>query len=181
MRDQKKLSGYLRTVLIIGKRFKLVHVRFGRHHYIEVTTIRCESTRRHRRQRAFSLTQSGQITRDNVYGDIQSDFVRRDLSINALYYNYQTGEIADYVGGYEDILHRRLRVLGDPATRFAEDPIRLLRVLRLKVKLNFTFQPATEAALRDAMSLLASASSDRLYLEVVKLFHGGYGKQMWIV
>ena len=175
----EEIKKMFKNSLLIGRRFKLVHVRFGRYRYIEVTTFRGKATKRHHRQRAFSLSQGGQITRDNVYGDILSDFSRRDLSINALYYNYQTNCIEDYVGGYIDMQQGIVRILGEPKERFLEDPVRILRAARMQVKLGFSMEESTQAALMAHVGLLAKVSPDRLYLETVKLFHGGYAKTMW--
>lgn len=122
---------------IIGKRFQLCHVYSGRD-LIEVATFRGQPTGNHH------TNTDGMIVRDNVWGDIQSDVVRRDFSINALYYQPFDGMVYDFCGGLADLHSRTLRLLGDTQTRIEEDPVRLLRALRFKAKLNFKFDKTLE-------------------------------------
>lgn len=124
---------------------------------------------------AHVLDEHGRILRDNAYGSIDDDVWRRDFTANALYYNIADFSIWDYVGGLEDVLARRLRVIGDPETRFREDPVRMLRAARFAAKLDFTLDPPVEAAIRACSGLLASAPPARLFDETLKLFLAGHG------
>ena len=121
------------------------------------------------------LDEHGRILRDNAYGTIDDDVWRRDFTANALYYNIADFSIWDYVGELEDVLARRLRVIGDPETRFREDPVRMLRAARFAAKLDFTIDAPVEAAIRAFSGLLASAPPARLFDETLKLFLAGYG------
>lgn len=127
------------------------------------------------------LDEHGRILRDNAYGTIDDDVWRRDFTANALYYNIADFSIWDYVGGVEDVLARRLRVIGDPATRFREDPVRMLRAARFEAKLDFTIDPDVEAAIRELGGLLASAPAARLFDETLKLFLAGHGARSFDV
>lgn len=153
---------------IIGKRFQLCHVYSGRD-LIEVATFRGQPTGNHH------TNTDGMIVRDNVWGDIQSDVVRRDFSINALYYQPFDGVVYDFCGGLADLHSRTLRLLGDTQTRIEEDPVRLLRALRFKAKLNFKFDKNLEKKFHsENWALLSQVSPHRLYDETIKLFSGGY-------
>lgn len=164
-----------RNSIIIGRRFRIVHVRFGRE-TIEVVTFRGEGSE-FANDKARKHSKSGMILRDNVYGDINSDVWRRDFTVNALYYNIADFSIVDYVGGIEDVKAKKIRIIGDPATRYREDPARILRALRLAGKLNFSIEQNTLAPLTDLVSSLAAVSADRLFVEVMKVFYGGGGYQ----
>jgi poly(A) polymerase len=121
------------------------------------------------------LDEHGRILRDNVYGTIDADVWRRDFTANALYYNISDFSIWDYVNGFEDIAARRLRLIGDPETRFREDPVRMLRAARFEAKLGFGLEPSTEAALARLKSLLSNVPPARLFDETLKLFLTGHG------
>ncbi|MBV6417250.1 MAG: Poly(A) polymerase I [Steroidobacteraceae bacterium] len=121
------------------------------------------------------LDEHGRILRDNAYGTIDDDVWRRDFTANALYYNIADYSIWDYVGGLEDVLGRRLRVIGDPETRFREDPVRMLRAARFAAKLDFTIDPPVLAAIHECAGLLAAAPPARLFDETLKLFLAGHG------
>jgi poly(A) polymerase len=121
------------------------------------------------------LDEHGRILRDNVYGTIDADVWRRDFTANALYYNISDFSIWDYVGGFEDIAARRLRLIGDPETRFREDPVRMLRAARFEAKLGFEIEPATAAALARLKGLLSNVPPARLFDETLKLFLTGHG------
>ena len=123
---------------IIGRRFQIVHVQFSRE-IIEVTTFRSNSsqtTSKNRRQQ----TDSGMLTRDNVFGTVEEDASRRDLTVNALYYDPSTNSIHDFTNGIDDMDAKVIRIIGDPETRFREDPVRLLRVARFAAKLGFRYR-----------------------------------------
>ena len=121
------------------------------------------------------LDTHGRILRDNVYGSIDEDVWRRDFTANSLYYNIADFSLWDYVGGAEDIAARRLRLIGDPETRFREDPVRMLRAARFEAKLNFEIEPATAAPITNLRGLLAHVPPARLFDETLKLFLSGHG------
>lgn len=153
---------------IIGKRFQLAHVYSGRE-MIEVATFRATPTGDNH------TTDGGMIVRDNVWGDIADDFVRRDFSINALYYDPIKAEVQDFCGALQDIQNKTLRLLGKPALRIEEDPVRLLRALRFKAKLGFEFDKALAKQFSaQNWQLLEQVSAHRLYDETQKMFAGGY-------
>jgi poly(A) polymerase len=121
------------------------------------------------------LDTHGRILRDNVYGNIDEDVWRRDFTANSLYYNIADFSLWDYVGGAEDIAARRLRLIGDPETRFREDPVRMLRAARFEAKLNFEIDPATAEPISRLRGLLAHVPPARLFDETLKLFLNGHG------
>jgi poly(A) polymerase len=121
------------------------------------------------------LDETGRIIRDNVYGSVDDDVWRRDFTANALYYNIADFSIWDYVGGFEDIAARRLRMIGDPETRYREDPVRMLRAARFEAKLGFALDPATEEPMQELRGLLADVPPARLFDETMKLFLTGHG------
>jgi poly(A) polymerase len=166
-----------RNSRIIGRRFRIVHVRFGRE-IIEVTTFRghhdsdpeqtTESGGNHSRQSA-----SGLLLRDNVYGTLEEDAVRRDLTVNALYYDSSNFEVFDHVHGLSDLKRRSICIIGDPAVRYREDPVRMLRVLRFAAKLDFRIERDTARAIPGSAHLLAEIPAARLFDEFLKLFLAG--------
>lgn len=170
---------------IIGRRFRIVHVHFGRE-IIEVSTFRAlptvsveiqgDSLSRKVKYLESAHSKSGMILRDNVYGDIEEDVMRRDFTANALYYTVQNFEIHDYVNGITDINNRSLRMIGNPLQRYREDPVRVLRALRFSAKLNFSIEDKTAAPIRECAPLLASIPSARLFDECLKLFFTGKAK-----
>ncbi len=119
--------------------------------------------------------ESGRILRDNVYGSVDDDVWRRDFTANALYYNIADFSIWDYVGGFEDIAARRLRMIGDPETRYREDPVRMLRAARFEAKLGFALDPSTEEPIQNLRTLLNDVPPARLFDETMKLFLTGHG------
>lgn len=176
----ESVNDLFRNSRIIGRRFRIVHVRFGRE-IIEVTTFRGhhdnatsdktqhENSGNHSRQSA-----SGLLLRDNVYGTLEEDAVRRDLTVNALYYDAGKFEVFDHVGGLQDLQDQSIRIIGDPEQRFTEDPVRMLRVLRFAAKLNFSIDKNTAAAVPRCGHLLAEIPAARLFDEFLKLFLAGY-------
>jgi len=164
----KKLFGNAR---IIGRRFKIVHVRFGRE-IIEVTTFRGD-------HEGKAKSDSGMLLRDNVYGTLEDDAIRRDLTINALYYNPKTFAITDYTGGIHDIDDGVVRIIGDAEKRYREDPVRILRVLRFAAKLDFDVETHTARPIGRLAYLLEDVSSSRLFDEMLKLFMSGHAVPMW--
>jgi poly(A) polymerase len=123
----------------------------------------------------------GRILRDNAYGNIDDDVWRRDFTANALYYNIADFSIWDYVGGVEDIRSRRLKLIGDPATRYREDPVRMLRAARFEAKLGFTLDGETGTAIGELRELLGSVPPARLFDETLKLFLTGHGAMSLVV
>ena len=168
---------------IVGRRFKIVHVRFGRE-VIEVTTFRGHHEASNRFKDAPSREQSRQLDSahshagmtliDNVYGDIDEDAGRRDFTVNALYYTTDGFRLLDFHDGLRDLRERRLRMIGDAGGRYREDPVRMLRAIRFAAKLGFAMDDATEAPLRELFHLLESASPPRLFDELLKLLGGGH-------
>ena len=154
---------------IIGRRFRLVHVVYGRE-IIEVATFRAA----HNKGEGGEIGAAGRIVRDNVFGSIEEDAYRRDFSVNALYYNIADGSVVDYVGGLKDLERGVFQLIGDPVTRCEEDPVRVLRAVRLAAKLKFKIDPDTLAAMRATSSELSATPPPRLFEEVLKLFQGGY-------
>ncbi len=157
-----------RSCQIIGRRFLLAHVYHNRH-MIEVATFRAP----HDEGSHGQTSDRGMITRDNVWGRIDQDALRRDFSINALYYQPLTGEILDFADGMKDLKARKLRMIGDAALRYREDPVRMLRALRFAAKLGFSLEKSTAAPIRGLAHLLGGISHHRLYDESLKLFSCG--------
>ena len=154
---------------LIGRRFRLAHVRKAGA-LIEVATFRGSSAGGGDHEKS-----NGRILRDNVFGTVEEDAIRRDFTINALFLDPVSGEIRDYVGGYEDLANRRLRLIGDPEVRYREDPVRLLRAARFEAKLGVDPDEASEAPIRAMAPLLKDVPPARLFEEVCKLFLTGHG------
>jgi poly(A) polymerase len=156
---------------LIGKRFRLAHILFGRE-VIEVATFRTHHENA-QEQQGKTHAHHGMIIRDNVYGTIEDDAWRRDFRINALYYNIADFSVIDYTGGMQDIHKKVMHMIGEPEQRFHEDPVRLLRAVRFLAKLNLSITPKTEEPLMRLSYLLGHVSSGRLYQEVLKFFQEG--------
>ncbi|MCU7796468.1 MAG: polynucleotide adenylyltransferase PcnB [Candidatus Thiodiazotropha sp. (ex Semelilucina semeliformis)] len=154
---------------LIGRRFRLAHVHFGRE-IIEVATFRSNQEVAKQDDRQL---ENGRILRDNVYGTLEEDAQRRDFTINALYYGVEDFSVIDYAGGIDDLHNGVIRLLGDPESRFREDPVRLLRAVRFAAKLGFIIEPATEAPMNRLAVLLQDVPAARLFEEVLKLFLAG--------
>ena len=175
----KKTFG--RNARIIGRRFKLVHVRFG-YEVIEVATFRADASDRDRvGQNEMSEGDQGQLLRDNVYGTIEEDVVRRDFTVNSLYYDSVKGEIIDFMNGIEDVKAGKLKSIGEPKQRFIEDPVRMLRVIRFAGKLGFEMEPEALEMIEEQGKLLSHVSNARLFEEVLKLFHGGAAYETYLL
>ncbi len=172
---------FKRNARIIGRRFKLVHVRFG-YEVIEVATFRADASDRDKvGNNEMSEGDQGQLLRDNVYGTIEEDVVRRDFRVNALYYDSVAGEILDFMDGAEDIKAGKLISIGEPKQRFTEDPVRMLRVIRFAAKLGFEMEPEALEMIEQEGKLLAHVSPARLFEEVLKLFHGGAAYETYLL
>jgi poly(A) polymerase len=160
-----------RNCRLIGRRFRLAHVFFGRE-IVEVATFRGAGIDG---AGDAQVMENGMILRDNVYGSITEDALRRDFTVNALYYNIADFSVVDYAGGLSDIEAGRLRLIGDdPVARYREDPVRMLRAVRFACKLGFMIDPDCAAPIRDLAPLLGEISPARLFDETLKLFHSGY-------
>ena len=161
-------------VRLVGRRFRIVHVRMGRE-IIEVSTFRRAVTdgEDHRPH----LSDDGMIIRDNLYGTIDQDAFRRDFTVNALYYDPTADVVLDYCQGMKDIGTRTLRLIGAPEIRFQEDPVRILRAIRFAAKLDLRLHPGTEAAIAPMCEMLNAIPPARLFDEFTKLFLTGHGER----
>ncbi len=165
----EQVKSVFRNCRLIGRRFRLAHVHFGRE-IIEVATFRGMQEISDSDERE---TENGMLLRDNVYGNIEEDALRRDFTINALYYNIEDFSVIDYAGGLSDLQAGVLRLLGDPDTRYREDPVRMIRAVRFAAKLGFRIDPVCETPLFELGELLQGVPAARLFDEVLKLFLGG--------
>jgi len=166
----EQVNRIFRRSRIIGRRFRLVHVMFG-DETIEVSTFRGS----HDADSEHGKTaDTGRILRDNVFGDQEEDALRRDFTANALYYDPSTQEILDFHHGVADIQSGTLKMIGDPSTRYREDPVRMLRAVRLAAKLGLKIDPATEAPIPQMAYLLGDVPPSRLFDEMLKLFLSGH-------
>lgn len=169
----EQVKQIFRNCRIIGRRFRLAHVFFGRE-IIEVATFRGSETAASDQQ---IVHDDGRLLRDNVFGTLEEDVWRRDFTINALYYNIRDFSVVDYTGGMQDHAAGMLRLIGDPQIRYREDPVRMLRAIRFAAKLGFKLHPEAEQPIPELAGLLSGIPSARLYDEVLKLFLAGYGLQ----
>ncbi|MEJ2575006.1 MAG: polynucleotide adenylyltransferase PcnB [Gammaproteobacteria bacterium] len=168
--EVKKL---FRNCLLIGRRFRLAHVRFE-NEIIEVATFRAQGDGASDEE---ARSENGRILRDNVYGSLEEDAWRRDFTINALYYSIQDFSVVDYVEGMVDLQNGMLRLIGQPRQRYYEDPVRMLRAVRFAAKLGFRIHPESEAPIFELAHLLADIPPARLFDEILKLFLGGCAVQ----
>ncbi len=180
----EQIQDAFKNARLIGRRFRLAHVRFGRE-IIEVATFRGEGgddrgsgpspqSKRAKPDLAVREMEQGRLVRDNIYGSEAEDAMRRDFTINALMYDPKKEILKDYTGAYEDLKRRRLALIGDPVTRYREDPVRLLRAIRFKTKLGLTMDPETEAPIRTMAASLNDIPPARLFDEILKLFLSGH-------
>lgn len=162
---------------LIGRRFRLAHIRFGRE-VIEVATFRAPHGNDLDQKNADAIqNEEGRIIRDNVYGTLEQDAWRRDFTVNALYYDIRDFSVVDYTDGLKDLRQGCLRLIGDPLVRYREDPVRMLRAVRFAAKLGFRIEAETEAPLFELGHLLADVAPARLFDEMLKLFQGGVAVQ----
>jgi poly(A) polymerase len=157
--------------LLIGRRFRLAHVYFKRH-IIEVATFRRDHS--HASDENQAGHRDGMIIRDNVFGSLEEDAIRRDFTVNALYYNPADNSITDFTEGIVDFHNRQIRIIGEPESRFKEDPVRILRAIRIASKLGFSLEPQTEQAISKTLSSLEQVPGARLFDEYTKLFLHGH-------
>jgi poly(A) polymerase len=187
----EQVKALFRRAFIIGRRFRIVHVVFGRgreHEVIEVSTFRAllaaesadqvegneKTSRAELAGKTHVVDASGRVLRDNVWGPQIEDAARRDFTVNAMYYDPVTRTVVDYHGGFADVRSRVLRMIGDPVTRYREDPVRLLRVARFVAKLGFTIEPKTLKPVQAMATSLAQVPGSRLFDEMIKLLQTGH-------
>ncbi|MSR11733.1 MAG: polynucleotide adenylyltransferase PcnB [Gammaproteobacteria bacterium] len=178
----EQLKKVFRNARIIGRRFKIVHIHFGRE-IIEVTTFRAhheqqneiadDVSRRQIQGLDSAHSTGGMLLRDNVYGTIDADALRRDFTVNALYYTIDRFQVLDFCNGLDDLQSKQIRIIGDARERYKEDPVRMLRALRFAAKLRFEIEANTRAPIDELAHLLESISPARLFDETIKLFTSG--------
>ncbi|MBV6803492.1 polynucleotide adenylyltransferase PcnB [Xanthomonas campestris pv. lawsoniae] len=166
----EEVKALFRNCRLIGRRFRLAHVVFGRE-IIEVATFRANVDD----GSGDRELDNGRLVRDNVYGTIEDDAIRRDFTCNALYYAIEDFSVRDYCGGFEDVQARLMKLIGDPELRYQEDPVRMLRAVRLAAKLNFDIEAGTAEPIPRLAGLLSEAAPARLFEEILKLFLSGHG------
>jgi len=154
---------------MIGKRFRLVHVLWG-NETIEVSTFRGH----HEANGDAQVNDSGRILRDNIFGSLVDDAARRDFTVNAMYYDPAREEVLDFHNGVTDVKARLLRMIGNPKTRYQEDPVRMLRAVRLSAKLGLKIEAKTQAPILELADLLQDVPPSRLFDEMLKLFLSGH-------
>ncbi len=164
---------FQRQCRLVGRRFRLAHIMFG-HDVIEVATFRANHGEQHSENYA-KQSEQGMLLRDNVYGTLEQDAERRDFTVNALYYSPKDNTLHDYFNGLEDLKAGKLRLIGDPATRYQEDPVRMLRSIRFMAKLDMFLDKPSETPIRQLAHLLKNIPSARLFDESLKLLQAGYG------
>ncbi|MBO3276676.1 polynucleotide adenylyltransferase PcnB [Pseudomonas schmalbachii] len=174
----EQVRAEFRNARVIGRRFKLVHVHFGRE-IIEVATFRANHPQDDDESDSnqSSRNESGRILRDNVYGTLEDDAQRRDFTMNALYFDVTAERILDYAHGVHDIRNRLIRLIGDPEQRYLEDPVRMLRAVRFAAKLDFEIEKHTAQPIHRLAPLLRDIPSARLFDEVIKLFLSGHAER----
>lgn len=164
----EQVAPLFRRARLIGRRFQIVHAYFGPE-VIEIATFRALTEPGERKQ-----SEDGMILRDNIYGSIEEDALRRDFTINALYYNIDNFALYDFVGSLDDIRDRRIRMIGDATARYREDPVRMLRAARFAAKLQFELDADTEAPIHQLGLSLHQVPAARLFDEILKLFLSGH-------
>ncbi len=168
--EPREIRKLFRNSRIIGRRFKLVHITFP-NEIIEVTTFRSGQDPQ---SDSIEINDKGRIIRDNKWGTQEEDVVRRDLTINSIYYDPLSDKIVDYTGGVKDLESKRIRFVGDVEKRIIEDPVRILRVIRFAAKLNFEIEPTIKKAITKYKNQLLDMSSARIYEEIIKMFLAGH-------
>ncbi|MEM1229531.1 MAG: polynucleotide adenylyltransferase PcnB [Pseudomonadota bacterium] len=179
----EEVKDLFRRARLVGRRFRIAHVRVGRE-VLEVSTFRKSPQDDEDDLDDFDDTdrkhdEHGVIVRDNLFGTLEEDAFRRDLTINALYFDPQTEEVVDYCGGMADLRAGRIALIGEPKLRLTEDPVRLLRIVRFQAKLDFEIDPKVQAIIPDVQDLLQVAAPARLFDEVSKLFLSGRAERTW--
>lgn len=187
----EQVKNLFRRAFIIGRRFRIVHVVYGRgrdHEVIEVSTFRAmmdsaaadqvvgneKSSRSDLAGKTHVIDAEGRVLRDNVWGPQIEDAARRDFTVNAMYYDPQREIVVDYHGGIKDAKKKLLRMIGDPETRYREDPVRIIRVVRFAAKLGFEIEPKTRAPIKEMAALLDNVPISRMFDEMIKLLQTGH-------
>ncbi len=170
----EQIQKTFRNCRLVGRRFRLAHIMFGKE-IIEVATFRGDHGAQNEQTNVSKRSQSGMLLRDNVYGTIEQDAIRRDFTMNALYYSIKDFTIRDYCGGLNDLKNGIIRLIGDPQTRYREDPVRMLRTIRFAAKLNMKIDKATLEPIESLAPLLKNIPSARLFDESLKLLQSGNG------
>jgi poly(A) polymerase len=187
----EQVKALFRRAFIIGRRFRIVHVIHGRgrdHEVIEVSTFRAymdasaaeqvegneKTSNSEMAGKSHVVDASGRVLRDNVWGPQIEDAARRDFTVNAMYYDPRSQTVIDYHQGLKDAKAKTLRMIGDPDTRYREDPVRIVRVVRFAAKLGFTIEPKTLKPLKSMSSLLANVPASRMFDEMIKLLQTGH-------
>ncbi|GAA0810853.1 polynucleotide adenylyltransferase PcnB [Colwellia asteriadis] len=176
----EEIKGLFRNCRLIGRRFRLAHIVFGRE-IIEVATFRghhdstAEKSKKPTKEHTKTSKQNdeGMLLRDNIYGTIEEDAERRDFTINALYYSTKDFKVFDFANGVKDIEDKVIRLIGDPETRYREDPVRMLRAIRFATKLDMQISPETSAPIQELATLMASIPAARMFEEFLKMFISG--------
>ncbi|TWX72644.1 polynucleotide adenylyltransferase PcnB [Colwellia sp. C1TZA3] len=170
----EQIKELFRNCRLIGRRFRLAHIVFGRE-IIEVATFRGhhDSDEEKNCQKTSKQSEDGMLLRDNIYGSIEEDAERRDFTINALYYSAKDFKVYDFANGVADVYAKQIRLIGDPETRYREDPVRMLRAIRFATKLDMEIHSDTEAPIKTLAPLMANIPPARLFEEFLKLFMSG--------
>ncbi|NGZ62227.1 polynucleotide adenylyltransferase PcnB [Vibrio aestuarianus subsp. cardii] len=172
----EQIRHLFRNCRLIGRRFRLAHIMFGRD-IIEVATFR--GHHQEPTQNVSAQSEAGMLLRDNVYGTIDEDAERRDFTINAMYYSIADYSIHDYAGGVDDLEDKLIRLIGDPETRYREDPVRMLRAIRFAAKLDFDIEEDTADPIEHLAPLLRDIPAARLYEESLKMLQTGHGLETY--
>ncbi len=171
-----EIKALFRNCRLIGRRFRLAHIVFGRE-IIEVATFRGHhdnaSSKEQSCKKTSKQSDQGMLLRDNIYGTIEEDAERRDFSINALYYSTKDFKVYDFANGVQDVNDRIIRLIGDPETRYREDPVRMLRAIRFATKLDMQISEETKAPIKALASLMVNIPAARLFEEFLKMFISG--------
>jgi poly(A) polymerase len=187
----EQVKGLFRRAFIIGRRFRIVHVVYGRgreHEVIEVSTFRAmvdaaaseqvagneKTSKSELAGKTHVVDAEGRVLRDNVWGPQIDDAARRDFTVNAMYYDPQRQIVVDYHKGIQDARKKLLRMIGDPASRYREDPVRIIRAVRFAAKLGFEIEPKTRAPIKEMAALLENVPQSRLFDELIKLLQTGH-------
>jgi poly(A) polymerase len=174
--EPEQIRRIFRNSRIIGRRFKLVHVAFP-DEVIETTTFRSGNTNT---TESIEVNEKGRIVRDNQWGTQEEDVLRRDLTINSIYYDPFSHEVIDYTDGIKDLKDKKIRFIGKSGERILEDPVRILRAIRFAAKLNFTIDQEIVKGIKEHRHQLLEMPSARLYEEVLKLFLSGHAERSYI-
>lgn len=169
----EEIKGLFRNCRLIGRRFRLAHIVFGRE-IIEVATFRGHHDEEDQKDKKISKqSEHGMLLRDNIYGSIDEDAQRRDFTINALYYSSKDFKVYDFANGVKDVENRVIRLIGDPETRYREDPVRMLRAIRFATKLDMQIEAQTKAPIKALSPLMANIPAARMFEEFLKMFISG--------